>query len=50
VLVAGTPAPIPSAARLNPGTCEEEPKPFSEWIDEGLLGVPPPSGAVAEAD
>jgi hypothetical protein len=48
VLAAGTPAPVRSAARLSPGTCEEDPKPFSEWIEEGLLGVPPPSAA-AEA-
>ena len=39
---AGTPAPIRSAAGLTPGTLEAEPKPFSEWIEDGLSGDPGP--------
>ena len=46
---AGTPAPMRAAAGLTPGTAEEEPKPFSEWIEEGFPGVPPPGDAPLEA-
>jgi hypothetical protein len=49
VCAAGTPAPIRIAAGLTPGTAEEEPKPFSEWIELGSLGVPPPVGAALDA-
>ena len=40
----GTPAPIFNAAGLTPGTLDEDPKPFSEWTEEGFCDAPPPPG------
>src|ERR1700730_12704526 len=37
------------AAGLTPGTAEDDPKPFSEWIELGSLGVPPPAGTSLDA-